>query len=62
MSVIHCGFVVGEATLTGGRPGAQVRVEKYLGRPVFDRLPVDLASGVEVVARLDRARPGDGRR
>jgi Nucleotidyl transferase AbiEii toxin, Type IV TA system len=51
-------FVVGDPTsMTGARPGAQVRVDVYLGVTHFDRFPVDLATGGRLVTRLDHARP-----
>ena len=51
-------FVVGDPTsMTGARPGAQVRVDVYLGVTRFDRFPVDLATGGRLVTRLDHARP-----
>ncbi|MFN0281760.1 MAG: nucleotidyl transferase AbiEii/AbiGii toxin family protein [Kineosporiaceae bacterium] len=51
-------FVVGDPTaMTGARPGAQVRVDVYLGATRFDRFPVDLVAGGRLVDRLEHTRP-----
>lgn len=51
-------FVIGDPTaMVGARPGAQVRVDVYLGATRLDRFPVDLVTGGRLVDRLEHTRP-----
>ncbi len=48
-------FTVGEPTsMVGGVAGATVRVTVSLGVAVLDRFPLDLSTGLELVAGLER--------